>query len=206
MGNKDPRIDAYIDKSNAFAKPILIHLRQLIHQAVPEINETIKWSFTAFDYKGPLCTMAAFKEHISFDFWKAELLKDPEKHLQPRKNHGGNAMGHLGKIQSLQDLPPDEIIIAFLLEAKKLNDEQIKLPPKPKKEWIEIPIPEEFTTALQLHKKAQTEFEKFSPSHKREYLHWINEAKTTATRDKRIQTAMEWISEGKSRNWKYEKK
>lgn len=206
MSVRDPRIDAYIEKSQEFAKPILIHLRALIHQNIPDVKESIKWSFASFDYKGPFCTMAAFKQHVAFGFWKGELLIDPENHLHQPKSQGGEAMGHLGRITSKEDLPPDHIIIAFLLQAKKLNDDNIKLPPKPKKELKEIDIPLEFKTALKSNVKAHHTFDNFSPSHKREYIEWITDAKTQVTRDKRIHTAIQWLEEGKIRNWKYTRK
>jgi uncharacterized protein YdeI (YjbR/CyaY-like superfamily) len=202
MGKKDARVDAYIDKAQPFAKPILNHLRELVHKACPEAEETIKWSFACFDYKGAFCSMAAFKEHCSFGFWKAALMKDANK----LKNNQATAMGHLGKIKSLTDLPPDKIILDYIKEAKKLNDENIKLPPRKKTVAQELVVPDYFTKALSKNKKALQGFEKFPPSHKKEYLQWITEAKTEETRNKRMTTAIEWIAEGKGRNWKYERK
>jgi uncharacterized protein YdeI (YjbR/CyaY-like superfamily) len=205
MGTKDKRIDAYIEKSQPFAKPILKHLRKLVHQACPEVEETIKWSFASFDYKGPLCSMAAFKEHAVFGFWKYKLLKDPKNYLGARSNEGGAAMGNLGRIASIKDLPPDKAIIDFINQAKKLNDEGVKLPSKPKKPKAELVIPDYFIKALKKNKSASKNFETFSYSKKKEYVQWITEAKTAETREKRMSTALEWIAEGKSRNWKYER-
>lgn len=204
--NTNPRIDDYIAKAKPFAKPILIHLRGLIHATIPEITENIKWSFTAFDYKGPLCTMAAFKEHVAFGFWKHVLLEDPNSYLQPSTQHGGNAMGHLGRITSLKSLPPDKIICNFLIQAKQLNDDGIKLPSRPKKTNAPMVIPEDFQQQLQLHPLASKGFEKLSASHQREYLEWICEAKMQTTRERRIKQTLQWLEEGKSRNWKYERK
>jgi len=202
MGKKDKRVDEYIAKSASFAKPILEHIRLLVHKACPEVEETIKWSFPNFDYKGVFCSMAAFKAHCSFGFWKAALMSDATK----MKDNQKNAMGHMGKITSLKDLPSDKVLIAYIKEAARLNDEGIKLPPRKKttsKE--EVVIPPEFTSALQKNKKAAVTFEAFSPSHKREYIQWITEAKSEDTRNRRMATAMEWIAEGKGRNWKYER-
>ncbi len=124
MGKKDKGIDDYIAKSADFAKPILNHLRHLVHIACPKVEERIKWSFPNFDYKGPFCSMAAFKEHCSFGFWKAAIMKDAEK----LKSNQDNSMGHLGKLKSLADLPSDYILISYIKEAVRLNDERIKLP------------------------------------------------------------------------------
>src|SRR6185369_7294252 len=148
MMDKDKRVDAYIAKSAEFAKPILTHLRMLIHQANPEVQETIKWGMPSFDYKGPFCSMASFKEHCVFGFWKSKLIKDPNGYLGERANQGGEAMGNMGRITNLKDLPPDKIIIDFVKQAKKLNDENIKLPPAPKKEKVELETPTYFMDAL----------------------------------------------------------
>lgn len=203
MPTKDLRIDAYIDKSADFAKPILRHLRKLVHMACPEVEETIKWSFACFDYKGIFCSMAAFKEHCTFGFWKTALMSDPNGILSEKKHE---AMGSLGRITCMEDLPPDKIIINFIKDAKRLNDEGIKLPPRQKKPAKELIIPNDLQRGLQKNKAAKSHFDQFSPSKKKEYVEWINEAKTETTRNKRLSTAIEWISEGKGRNWKYERK
>ncbi|MEO8110460.1 MAG: YdeI/OmpD-associated family protein [Ginsengibacter sp.] len=202
MGTQDTRIDAYISKSADFAKPILHHLRKLVHKACPDAVETIKWSMPFFEYKGTLCNMASFKQHCAFGFWKSALMKDSKE--MTGKNEV--AMGHLGKITSLTDLPPDNKIIALIKEACKLNEDQVKMPAKKKEEKKEIEIPEAFQKALNKNKKALAAFSAFSPSHKYEYLEWITEAKTDETKNKRISTTMEWLTEGKSRHWKYAKK
>ncbi|HUS00971.1 MAG TPA: YdeI/OmpD-associated family protein [Chitinophagaceae bacterium] len=206
MGKKDERVDAYIAKAQPFAKPILAHLRELIHNACPEVEETIKWSFASFDYKGTFCSMGAFKQHCTFGFWKYSLMKDPKGYLGERFNKGGEAMGNLGRINSMKDLPPDNVIIDLIKQAKKLNDDDVKLPPRKKTEKKELVIPDYFTKAIGKNKKALQVFEGFSPSHKREYVEWITDAKTEETRKRRMDTALEWIEEGKGRNWKYERK
>ena len=203
MSYVDQRVDVYIEKAAPFAKPILLRLRKLIFQACPEAEETIKWSFPNYEIHGAmLCSMAAFKEHCSFGFWKASLLKDPDRvlHLAER-----NAMGHLERLSSLKDLPADRIMIAYLKEAALLNKNKVKtVKPKaaPKKE---LPIPKALEAQLKKNKKTWAVFEAFSPSNRREYVEWINNAKTELTRNKRIETTVEWVGEGKSLNWKYKK-
>jgi uncharacterized protein YdeI (YjbR/CyaY-like superfamily) len=204
MPAKDPRVDLYISKSADFARPILIHLRELIHLACPDVEEKIKWSFASFDYKGPMCTMAAFKHHCAFGFWKASLMKDK---TLTKNAESESAMGHYGKITSLKDLPSDKEIIAHIKEAMMINERGIKLPSKKvTKEKKEIVVPDYFLKQLKKNKKAFTTFQDFSPSHKREYVEWITEAKTEETKNRRMETAIELLSQGKPRNWKYVKK
>lgn len=203
MSATDPRIDAYIKKSAPFAQPIMKHLRALVHKACPEATETIKWGFPHFEYKGILCSMASFKQHCSFGFWKYSLMKDDKKLLN---KVGKTEMGNFDRIVSMDDLPADKILIAYIKEAVRLNDEEIKVekPKKPAKK--ELPVPPALAAALKKNKKAATTFEKFAPSHRREYIEWINEAKSEDTRNRRVESTVEWVAEGKGRNWKYEKK
>jgi len=199
MGKRDKRIDSYILKSADFAVPILNHLRELVHTACPDVAETMKWSFPHFDYKGVMCSMASFKRHCAFGFWKASLMKDKTL-VENAKSE--SAMGHLGNITSLKDLPSDKKMIAYIKEAMKLNESGAKVE-KPKMAKKEIPMPDYFGRALSKNKKAKKAFDDFSPSHRREYLEWITEAKTEVTRKKRMTKALEWLEEGKARNWKY---
>lgn len=204
MGKKDNRVDAYISKSADFAKPILNHIRATVHKACPEIEETIKWGFPHFDYNGILCSMAAFKHHSAFIFWKASLMKDPEKILDVNRE---NAMGHFGKIVSVKNLPSEKIFIQYIKEAAKLNDNDVKLPQKHKtKEKKVLIVPDYFKKELKKNKTAHKTFEEFSYSNQKEYVEWITEAKTEETRKKRITSALEWLSDGKVRNWKYVKR
>jgi uncharacterized protein YdeI (YjbR/CyaY-like superfamily) len=201
MGYKEPRVDLYISKAAEFARPVLIHFRKLVHTACPDVEEKIKWGFPHFDYKGMMCSMASFKQHSAFTFWKASLMKDKTLVNNAKSE---SAMGHYGKITSLKDLPSDKKIIAHIKEAMMLNEKGIKLPlKKSTSSTKEIDIPDYFLRQLKNSKKAHTNFLAFSSSHKREYVEWINEAKTEATRNKRIKKAIEWLAEGKSRNWKY---
>lgn len=200
---ENPQLDNYILNAQPFAQPILHHLRALVHHACPEVEEKMKWSMPHFDYKkAPLCGMAAFKQHCAFGFWKAALMKD-RKLLENANDE--KAMGHLGKITSLKDLPSDKKIIAWIKEAMVLNDKGIKVE-KVAKEKPMIETPDYFLKELKKNKEALKKFNAFTQSCKREYLEWITDAKTEATRDKRMYQAIEWIGEGKKRNWKYEKK
>jgi len=204
MAKKEKLIDAYIAKSADFAKPILNHLRKLVHDACPEVEEKVKWGMPFFDYKNaPMCNMAAFKQHAAFGFWKASLMKDKSL-LETAQSE--TAMGHVGRIASLKDLPSDKKSISWVKEAMKLNDEGIKVSKKTIAPKQEIEAPEYFTKALKKDKKALATFEGFSPSAKREYLDWVTSAKTEETKLSRLTQAIEWMAEGKKRNWKYEVK
>jgi len=205
MGTKDTRVDNYIQKAQPFAQPILKKLRTLIHKGCPEIEETMKWSFPHFDYMGgTLCSMASFKQHMAFGFWKASIMKDPHKILQKGERE---AMGHFGRMTSVKDLPADKILLEYIKEAARLNKEGVKVERKPKSAVKkELVIPDYFTKAVSKNKKALKIFEEFSYSHKKEYVEWVTEAKTEETRNSRLKTAVEWLGEGKSRMWKYESK
>ncbi len=204
MPETDPRVDAYIEKAAPFAKPVLLKLRKLIFHACPNAEETIKWSFPNYEVHGSmLCSMASFKEHCAFGFWKAALLKDPEGILQVKDR---NSMGHLDRIGSLKDLPQDKILVAYLKEAALLNENNVKLDRPKSTTKKELPMPAALTAALKKNKKALAVFESFSPSNRREYIEWINEAKTEETLNKRLKTTIEWVAEGKTRNWKYKSK
>lgn len=199
MVTKDPRIDAYIEKSAPFAQPILKHLRAVVHEACPEVVETLKWSMPSFEHHGILCGFAAFKKHATFGFWKHSLVVEGDlKALE--------AMGSFGKLTSLEDLPSKTALKGYVKKAMKLNEEGVqvtrpKRAPKPK-----IAPPPELLAALAKNKRARATFEAFSPSHQREYVEWIAEAKGEDTKQRRLAQAIEWMAEGKSRNWKYVKR
>ncbi|SFH38349.1 YdeI/OmpD-associated family protein [Pedobacter insulae] len=200
MQQFDTRVDDYIAKSAPFAQPILKHIREVVHQASPIIAETIKWGFPHFVHKGTICSMASFKAHCTFGFWKATLMKDPYQLFNEKEN----AMGTMGRIESLQDLPADKILTEYILEALNLDESETKIK-KVVTPKAPIEMPSDFEAALFDNPKAKQQFESFSPSHKREYLEWITTAKAEATRLKRMTTAIEWLTEGKSLNWKYQK-
>lgn len=200
MPQTDPRIDAYIERSRDFAKPILVHIRQLVHKACPDVVETMKWSFPHFDYKGMMCSMASFKEHCAFGFWKQSLIDDAAFPAEK------TAMGSFGRLTSVKDLPNDKTMKKLIHDAMKLNDEGVKIKRKlVPKEKREVAVPEILVSALGSNPKAAETFNGFPYCCKKDYVDWITEAKTEATRDKRLTTTIEWLSEGKRRNWKYEK-
>ncbi|MGB3463570.1 MAG: YdeI/OmpD-associated family protein [Rhodanobacter lindaniclasticus] len=199
MSNHDPRVDAYIAKSAEFARPILEHLRERVHAACPEVEEGIKWSMPFFGYKAaPMCMMAAFKQHCSFGFWLS-------KEVTGGSDEDG--MGQFGKLATLKDLPPDKQLATYLKKAMALNEAGVKKS-RPKAAAKPAPIlPDELAAALarKQHAAARKTWEDFGPGAQREYVDWITEAKTEATRQKRLATTLEWLAEGKKRNWKYEK-
>lgn len=199
MSNHDPRVDAYIAKSAEFARPILEHLRERVHAACPEVEEGIKWGMPFFSYKAaPMCMMAAFKQHCSFGFW-----------LSKEVTGGGDedGMGQFGKLATLRDLPSDKQLATYLKKAMALNEAGVKKA-RPKAAAKPAPtLPDELAAALarKQHAAARKAWEGFSPGAQREYVDWITEAKTEATRQKRLATTLEWLAEGRKRNWKYEK-
>lgn len=199
MGRKDPRVDEYIDKAPAFAKPILRQIREAVHDACPEVVETIKWRTPTFDYRGIMCGMAAFKEHCVLGFWKGSLIFDDA-------GKGANPMDQFGRLTSVSDLPPKQVLKGYVKTAMALNETGAKVPRTTKGRKTPIPTPAYFSAALKKNKKAQATFENFSPSARREYLEWITQAKSDETRQRRLDQAIEWMAQGKSRNWKYEPK
>jgi hypothetical protein len=201
MPTQDHRIDQYIAAAAPFAKPILTHIRNLVHTACPEVQETMKWSFPHFDYKGMMISMAAFKAHCTLNIWKGALIPGI-----PVVGEGDKAMGQFGRLTEIGDLPPHDRLLEIFREAKRLNDENIRLPQKPRELAVkELVIPDYFTETLTNHPKALETWDKFSYSHRKEYIEWITGAKTEATRLKRLATAMEWMSEGKTYMWKYDR-
>jgi uncharacterized protein YdeI (YjbR/CyaY-like superfamily) len=199
MGKKDPRVTAYIAKQAEFSRPILEHIRTVVHEACPEVEETLKWRMPSFMYHGMLCGMAAFKEHAAFGLWKGKLILDKDG------KRADEAMGSFGRLSSLADLPPKKVLIGYVKKAMVLNEAGTRVPREPKAKKAAAKVPPDLAAALAKHKKARAHFDAFSPSHRREYVDWISGAKREETRAKRLATAIEWISEGKSQNWKYER-
>lgn len=200
---KDKLVDAYIGKSPDFAKPVLTQLRAIVHDACPGVEEDIKWSCPHFLYRDKvLCSMAAFKQHCAFHIWHGGQVVDA------KDNKSDEAMGQFGRITSVEELPSKKAIAGYLKKAMALIDSGAKRfeRPKAKPENKEVVVPDDFAAALGKSKKAQAVFDGFSYSHRKEYVEWITDAKTEETRQRRIATALEWLAEGKSRNWKYEKR
>jgi uncharacterized protein YdeI (YjbR/CyaY-like superfamily) len=207
LNPRNPKLDTYVAKVQPFAQPIMTHLRELVHRGCPQIEETIKWSRPFFEYRGAiLCNMSAFKEHCSFGFWGEEIGAV----LREAKVLQEDGMGSLGRITSVKDLPSDKLMLGWIRQAAGFiasgeytspiaaRHKVVKAPKPP------LQTPTEFTAALKKDKKAAAVFAAFSPSCKREYIDWIADAKRAETREKRIATAIEWIGEGKQRNWKYQ--
>lgn len=202
MKNTDPRIDAYIARAAAFAKPILRHLRKLVHDGVPGVEETLKWRSPSFLYRGKiLCGMAAFQEHCVFGFWHQGM----EPVLEADGKKSDEAMGSLGRITSLEGLPSDRAMARYIRKAVALQDSDAPARPRPKRApAAPTALPGDLRAGLRKNRAAGATFEKLSPSGRKEYVAWITEAKRDETRQKRLSTTLEWLAEGKSRNWKYE--
>jgi len=192
----DPRVDAYIAARPAFARPILNHLRSRLHAVCPGIEEGIKWSMPFFSYRGrPFANMAAFKAHASFGFWDRQGMATGQE---------GEAMGQFGRIETLADLPPDTELDALIRIAVERADagQSPKRTAKPAKP--EADVPPELAAALADDRQAHATFAGFPPSCRREYCEWIGEARRPETKAKRVAEAVQWLREGKRRNWKYE--
>lgn len=194
MAKKDPRVDAYIKRAAPFARPILKHLRKVVHAGCPDVEETIRWGSPFFDQKGVICFMAAFKQHCAFGFWKGSVIFGDE--------HKG-AMGHFGRIASIDDLPNEKQLISYVRKAAKVNEAGVKKSQPRSRGKQKINIPSDLKAALEKNAKARKTFDNFSYSHKKEYLKWITGAKRDETRKRRLQTAIKWLGQGKPQNWKY---
>ena len=199
---RNPKIDSYIDSAPEFAAPIIVHLRELAHRAFPKIEETIKWGMPHFEHKGLVFGIAAHKNYASVTFHKSNQLTDKHKIFNMV---GKSEMGALGKIKTLDDLPSDEILMEYILESIEVNKKGVK-PKVAKPASLKYEMDKDFQAGLEGNPGAMEHYQDFSVSNKNEYLEWICEAKTAATKEKRITQILEWISEGKPRNWKYMKK
>jgi uncharacterized protein YdeI (YjbR/CyaY-like superfamily) len=199
MPSTDKRVDAYIAKSAEFAQPILRTIRETVHEACPEVEETIKWSMPFFMYKGILCNMASFKQHCAIHIWKGDGVVED-------KTKSDEAMGQFGRITTIKDLPPKRVLAGYIKKAMQLHDSGAKTArPKKSGDKKELVVPSYFSAVLKKNKKAQTTFDGFPYSKRKEYVEWVTEAKTDETRDRRLKTSVEWLAEGKARNWKYER-
>jgi len=208
MKNRSAEVDQYIAAAPDFARPILKKLRRLFHQACPQIQETIKWGAPTFEHHGIVAAMSAFKQHVRFGFWKGNLLGEQADTFQV---WGKTEMSGI-RLISMSDIPPDEPMLALIRQAVELNEQGAKAAPerrKPAKKKTaarkQLVIPDYLTAALKKHARARKTFEAFSYSHQKEYVEWLTEAKQEATRQRRLATAIERLSEGKPRNWKYMK-
>ena len=199
MGTRDPRVTSYIANAAPFARPILTHLRAVVHEACPDAEETLKWGMPSFMHHGILCGFAAFKAHATFGFWKGSLI------LDRRGEPAEAAMGNFGRLTAVSDLPAKRVLLGYVRQAMRLNEAGIKARPKSKpKPKPAVRVPADLRSAMVGAPKAQASWQAFSPSQRREYVEWITEAKRPETRQKRVATTVEWLKEGKRRNWKYE--
>ena len=196
----DPRIDAYIEKAKPFAQPILVRLRRAVHKACPEVVETLKWSVPAFEYHGILAGMAAFKAHCLFNVWKAPIVKTQ----LPKAS--ADALERIGRIESVKELPAEAVLVQIIKKAAAVNEAGLKVPQMARAKKPPVRVPVDLKAALAKRPAAAATFGAMSPSHKREYVEWITEAKTPETRQKRVAQTVDWVAEGKSRNWKYERR
>lgn len=210
QARRDPRIDAYIAQAEPFARPILEHVRALVHEGCPDVQETIKWGMPSFMHAGAiLCGMASFKRHASFGFWKhAEVVGEAVE----GEGTGSEGMGSFGKLQAIEDLPSKRQLLDYVRKAARLNEARKEGQGAgsgstgSRKTTAVRPVPEspaDFAAALDAMPAAKATFEAFPPSARRDYLEWIIEAKREDTRARRIAQAVEWLAEGKSRNWRY---
>ena len=195
--SREPRIDAYIANAQPFARPILEKVRERVHAVVPDVEEAMKWSMPAYlSGSKILLVTPAFKAHAALNFWRGQEIGDG----QPK----AGAMGQFGKLTSVDDLPPQRELDRLIREAAAVA----KTAPAPRKpKHSPKPAPElhpEFAAALSKAPKAKAALDAFPASAQRDYLEWIAEAKQDSTREKRIATAVEWLSEGKRRHWKYQ--
>jgi uncharacterized protein YdeI (YjbR/CyaY-like superfamily) len=197
MGKRTKEVDAYIAKSPAYARPILTYIRDVVHETCPDVEETLKWSAPTFMHHGIMCGMASFKEYAALHFWKNELV------VPGTKDASGGPTRQLGKLASVKDLPPKKVLQGYIRKAMELNEQGVKTPKAPAKKKKAFAMPDYFMTAIKKNKKALAAYEGFSPSHQREYIEWIVSAKGEDTRDRRVEQAVEWMAEGKPRNWKY---
>ncbi|HYJ53282.1 MAG TPA: YdeI/OmpD-associated family protein [Allosphingosinicella sp.] len=193
----DPRIDAYIARQADFARPILEHLRAVVHAACPDCEETLKWSSPSFMYKGKiLAGFAAFKAHATFGYWSGSQVVE----LSGKEP---TAMGQFGRMTALEDLPPRATLFALTKKAMALIDEGVK-PVRNKTVKAPFTIPQDLSAAIDAVPAAKATFDGFPPSCQRDYVEWVIEAKRDETRAKRLAQTVEWLAEGKRRNWKYE--
>ena len=178
-------IDTYIQNAPEFSQEILLHFRKLVHQAIPNVEEQIKWKFPHFVYKKEvICSMAAFSKHCAFSFPKAALMKDKTL-IEKAKTE--EAMGHFGKVKTLQDLPSDSKIKGYIKESVSLIGQ------KSQKKKPAITIPKLLKKIFEENKKAADCFLKMSPSHQKEYINYISEAKKEETQKRRVEKVLEMI-------------
>lgn len=204
MGQFAPAVDAYIARQQPFARPILTHLRAVVHAACPEVTEGIKWGMPCFEHHGLLANMAAFKAHAAFGFWKDKLLRDRQAGLPAP---AVAAMGSFGRLTSVRDLPARRVLVQLVRAAMRLNEDGVRRVPKaPARKPAAVRPPAWFLARVRANRRALATWQAFAPGHRRDYVEWVTEAKTAATRERRLAITLEWLAAGKRRNWRYESK
>lgn len=197
MGHRDPRVDTYIANAAEFARPVLSYLRDTVHACCPDVEEAIKWGAPHFLYRGMCCHMAAFKQHCAFGFWKGALFVAGSRHDE--------ALGQFGRIASIEDAPPRKLLCGYIRQAMQFNESGTR-PVRPAGTARPRPpaqLPDDLAAALKKNRKAAAAFAAFIPSQQREYIEWIDEARRGETRIRCLAQTIEWVAEGKPRNWKY---
>lgn len=195
-----PDVDLYIQQAAPFARPVLSHLRQLVHQTLPAVREEIKWGMPFFCLQHNLCFMAAFKAHCGFGFWRADALG-----LIAAPTGRVKGMGQFGKIVDLGDLPADLVLQQLLLRSATLAATPAASLPRQKKPQVALPMPVAFADALQQHPNATAYFQQLTIAQQNDYIEWFTTAKTAVTQQKRLETSLLWLAEHKARNCKYMK-
>ena len=199
MPKKLPAVDAYIEKAPPFSRPVLKRIRRVFHRASPKVEEAMKWGTPHFVHEGIVGGMAAFKKHVAFGFWNARSMKDPAGLFGDAPKASPFAI----KVASVDELPPDDVLAAYVREAVALNESGEKRKPARAKRKPAVRAPKDLMDALKDDAEAISVWKGFTPGKRREYVDWILEAKRDATRAKRIETTVAWVSEGKEKNWKY---
>lgn len=200
MVQRDARIDEQIQSSASYARPILSRLRQAVHAGCPDVVETLKWSRPSFEHHGLLCGMAAFKAHCTFGFWKHRLL------VERAGSKAAAELEALGRITAVSELPPQSSLVRYVRLAAKLNEDGVAAPRRKTKPKPPVQVPADLERAMGRNARARAFFAKLSPSGRREYVEWLTGAKQAETRERRLQTAVKWMSEGKERHWKYQRR
>jgi uncharacterized protein YdeI (YjbR/CyaY-like superfamily) len=200
MAKRNPKVDAYIERAQPFAQPILTKIRALFHRACPDVEETIKWGVPFFEYKGTLGGMAGFKKHASWGLWKAKLIK-----LTGPASGSAAPFMNAAKLSHVSELPSDAALLNMMKQAVALNESGTEIKRSPGGKKPPPKVPPDLAAALKKNAKAAAAFKAFSPSHQREYVEWITGAKQDETRQRRLKQAIEMMAQGKSRNWKYDR-
>lgn len=196
MARRDPRVTAYIGRAAPFARPILRHLRAVVHEACPGVEEDLKWGMPAFLHHGLVCGMAAFKGHATFGLWRSKEV------LGARGDK--EAMGSYGRITAVADLPSRRTLLAQVRKAAALNEAGPRRRPVPRRKPV-LATPPDLRAGLGRNARARAAWGRFPPSHRREYIEWITEAKRPDTRARRLAKTLAWVAQGKGRNWKYQR-